>query len=450
MPAIFAEHALLPEGWAAKVRIGLTGAAIASVDIDAAPQPGDERAPVLIPGVANLHSHAFQRGMAGLAETRGPAADNFWTWREAMYRFALTMTPEQNEAVAAFAYAEMLESGFTRVGEFHYLHHAPDGSPYADLAEMAGRIAAAADAAGIGLTLLPVFYAHSDFSSQKPSSGQRRFLNGLDSFARLHEGSIRVASALPGAVVGAAPHSLRAATPDEIAAIEKLAPAGPLHIHAAEQTREVEDCVAWSGQRPVEWLLDHADVDRRWCLIHATHMTAEETARLARSGAVAGLCPLTEANLGDGVFPARAFTDAGGRWAIGSDSNVLVGLVDELRQLEAAQRLTLRERNVLAAPGRSTGRSLVEAALLGGAQACGVPANGIAAGAAADLVTLRPLHASAAAGQEDAVLDGWIFARSAAVESVWAAGRKVVSEGRHVAREKLHARFRKALGELLA
>ena len=255
MTTLFATQALLPDGWASNVRISIDGTQITAIESGATPLPGDERHAIVLPAMPNLHSHAFQRGMAGLAETRGPSTDSFWSWREVMYRFALAMTPDQVEAVAAQLYVEMLESGFGRVGEFHYLHHDRDGKPYANVAEMAERIAAAAAATGISLTLLPVFYAHSGFGGAAPGDGQRRFINDLPGFARLLDESRRAVASLDGAVVGVAPHSLRAVTPEELNEVTALAWGGPIHIHVAEQTREVEDCVAWSGARPVEWLL---------------------------------------------------------------------------------------------------------------------------------------------------------------------------------------------------
>ena len=325
--------ALLPSGWANDVQVAITAGAIAEVTPGVAPAAGDERHGVALPGLASLHSHAFQRGMAGLAELRGDSTDTFWTWRETMYRFALDMTPDDVAAVATLLYVEMLEQGFTRVGEFHYLHHDRDGSHYADIGEMAARIAQAAEASSIALTLLPSFYAHGSFGGAAPHTGQRRFICSVDQFAALMSASRKAIAPLPGANIGIAPHSLRAVTPDELAAIIPLADGGPLHIHAAEQVKEVEDCLAWSGRRPVQWLLEHAPLDRRWCLIHATHTTDEEVTAFAKSGAVAGLCPITEASLGDGIFPAREFLDAGGTFGVGTDSNVLVGVADELRQL---------------------------------------------------------------------------------------------------------------------
>ena len=450
MTAIFAEQALLPDGWNNNVRITLAGGRVTAVEPGALPQPGDERHAILLPGMPNLHSHAFQRGMAGLAELRGPSADSFWSWREVMYRFALSMTPDQVEAVAAQLYVEMLEAGFSRVGEFHYLHHDRDGKPYANIAEMAERIAAAAAGTGIGLTLLPVFYAHSSFGGAAPNEGQRRFINDVGRFGRLLEKSRESVRTLDQAVVGVAPHSLRAATPEELDAVTAMAPDGPIHIHIAEQVKEVEDCVAWSGARPVELLLGHAKVDRRWCLIHATHMTEAETIAMAKSGAIAGLCPITEANLGDGTFAAPLFVEHGGRFGVGSDSNVLIDLPDELRQLEYSQRLAHRARNVLAVAGGSTGRALFDAALDGGSAALGAGPAGIVAGASADFVSLDPNHPTLAGKTGDAILDAWIFANGTSVDCVWVHGRKQVSGGRHARREAIADRFRKVMTALSA
>ena len=448
MVAIHAAQALTAVGWQSGVRITFDGASIDTVEAGTSPRPGDERHDVALPGMPNLHSHAFQRGMAGLAEIRGPGADSFWSWRETMYRFALAITPDQVEAVAALLYVEMLEAGFTRVGEFHYLHHDVDGRPYSDIAEMAARIAAAAEASGIGLTLLPVFYAHSTFGGAAPSTEQRRFVNDLDGFARLVEGCLGLVSGLPGSRVGIAPHSLRAVTPDELASLQGLMPSGPIHIHVAEQVKEVEDCLAWSGARPVRWLLDHADVGSRWCLIHATHMDDGETSAMAESGAVAGLCPLTEANLGDGTFPAVSFLDQEGRFGVGSDSNVLVSLTGELQQLEYSQRLVHRTRNALASSGGSTGMRLCEAALAGGSQALGAPSGRLQPGGPADIVTLQGAGWLAQSGDRGSFVDSWIFARGAEVRSVWVAGRQRVVDGRHVDRRSVERRAAQALAKL--
>ncbi len=455
MAALYFEEALLKSGWATGVRIEIAGRLIAGVETGTRAGAGDELHAIGLPGMPNLHSHAFQRAMAGLAEIRGPHEDTFWTWRETMYRLALAMSPDDVEAVAGLAYVEMLEAGFTRVGEFHYLHHDCDGRPYRDPAEMAGRIISAAGETGIGLTLLPVFYAHSGFGGQSPAPSQRRFISDPDAFGHLIEASRRMALAHPGSVVGVAPHSLRAVTPQELAAILPLAGDGPIHIHAAEQQREVEDCLAWSGRRPVEWLLEHAAAESpvaTWCFVHATHMTLEETQHMAAAGVVAGLCPVTEANLGDGIFIGPLFTSCGGQFGIGSDSNVLVGVADELRQLEYAQRLHGRQRNVMSrSEGASTGRTLYEAAAEGGAAALGAPPAVLAPGAPADIISLDAANPALLERRGDRILDAWIFAaRTSPVDCVWVGGQKCVEAGRHPARERIVARYQWSLARLLA
>ncbi|PRX08175.1 UNVERIFIED_ORG: formimidoylglutamate deiminase [Martelella mediterranea] len=442
---IFAENVLTPDGWRKNARLSVAAGRIAALAFDTKPEAGDERHGMIVPAVANLHSHAFQRAMAGLAERRGPASDNFWSWREVMYRFTFAIEPDEAEAIAAQLYMEMLEAGFCRVGEFHYLHNSRDGSHYANIGEMAERIGAAAAETGIGLTLLPVFYAHSNFGGAEPNNGQRRFIHDRDSFAGLMEASARVVAGLEGAVLGVAPHSLRAVTPQELDFAASLT-AGPVHMHIAEQVKEVDDCLAWSGKRPVDWLLENTDVDARWCLIHATHMTDTETAGLARSGAIAGLCPVTEANLGDGIFPAGRFLEAGGQFGIGSDSNVLIGLADELRQLEYAQRLGTRARNVIAETGGSTGRRLLDGAFAGGAQAMGIEA-GIHEGAPASFLSLD--NSAAPWLTEDQALDGFIFAGQVRPDCVWVNGNKQVEDGRHLRRDAITSRFRKAMTALM-
>jgi formimidoylglutamate deiminase len=446
------EQALLPGGWARGVRVTVDAGRIARVETGAARAAGDDAHAVGVPGMPNVHSHAFQRGMAGLAETRGPESDSFWTWREVMYRFVERLSPDDLEAIAAMAFAEMLEGGFARVGEFHYLHRDVNGAAYANPAEMAARIAAAAESTGIGLTLLPVFYAHSGFGGQAPKPAQKRFIHDVDAYATLLEASRRAVAPLPDAVVGVAPHSLRAVTKDELARVAALANDMPIHIHVAEQTKEVDDCIAWSGKRAVEWLLANAEVDAKWCLVHATHMTDAETKAVANSGAVVGLCPITEANLGDGVFPATAYAAADGRFGIGSDSNVLIDAAEELRTLEYSQRLTQRSRNVMAdREGASTGGALFRAALAGGAQALGANDGAIREGASADIVTLNTDHPALAGREGDALLDSWIFAaRGGAVDCVWRHGRKVVTAGRHTARDEIAARYRTTLNDILS
>lgn len=458
MTTLWFETAFLPTGWADRVSISIADGRIASVTSDSDPAPDAERHAIGLPGSCNVHSHGFQRGMAGLSEHHGEATtapsspqahpDNFWSWREVMYRFLDRLTPEDVHAITAQAYAEMLEGGYTRVGEFHYVHNAPDGSAYDDPAELAGAVAAAAAESGIGLTLLPVFYAHSDFGGQPPSHGQRRFIKDLDGFAALLDACRKHLSRDDS--MGVAPHSLRAVTEDELAALLQMSPTGPVHIHAAEQVREVEASVAHSGQRPVEWLLDHVGVDERWCLIHATHLTEDETDRLAASGAVAGLCPITEANLGDGIFPAERYLGAGGAIGTGTDSNILISVAGELRSLEYSQRLIHRARNVLASDTQSTGARLFGAAVAGGAQALGVQ-GGITVDTSADLISLDANHASIGGRNGDAIIDSWLFASpTSPIDSVWRAGQRVVTEGRHFARDTIATRYCAVLDKILA
>jgi len=451
MPSLHFGTALLPEGWRQDVLVEIREGRIGKVLVDARPRAEDERHAIGLPGMPNLHSHAFQRAMAGMAEHGSVGPDDFWTWREAMYRVALTVTPEDVEAIAAQLYVEMLEAGFTRVGEFHYLHHDAAGLPYPDIAEMANRVLAAASAAGIGMTLLPVFYAHGDFGGAPPTGGQRRFICDIDGFAKLFEASRDAALRLEGGSIGIAPHSLRAVAPEEFSVLLALFPTGPVHIHAAEQVREVEACVAWSGKRPVEWLLANVPLDPRWCLIHATHMTDAETDALAASGATVGLCPITEANLGDGLFNGRRFLRSGGHFGIGSDSNVLIDVAAELRQLEYAQRLRDRARNRLDGDDKSTARTIVDEAVEGGARALGCSPAGIVAGASADIVSLDPDHIILEGRRGDRILDAWIFAaRQSAIDSVWVRGVKQVSGGRHRRGHEIRQRFASVMRRLVA
>jgi formimidoylglutamate deiminase len=451
MSSLWFESALLPHGWERHVRVSATNGRIERVAAGVEPTDTDERLAIGIPGLPNLHSHAFQRGLAGLTERRGPEGDSFWTWRELMYQFVERIDPDELEAIATLAYAEMLECGFTQVGEFHYLHHDRGGIPFADPGELAGRIAAAAANSGIGLTLLPTLYAHGGFGGAEPNKRQRRFINDRGHFAAIVEASRKLVKELPGGVAGVAPHSLRAVTADELAWLVELSRGGVIHIHIAEQTREVDDCIAWSGRRPVEWLLEHAALDERWCLVHATHIDEAEMQGIAASGAVVGLCPITEANLGDGIFPAARFLSQAGRIGIGSDSNVLLDAAEELRTLEYSQRLAHRARNVLAAsPGRSTGRTLYSAALAGGAQVLR-SSSGLAVGEWLDVVSLDAQHVDLIQRDQDHVLDSWIFSGGRRlIDCVWRAGEKVVVNGRHRHRDAIEARYRRALKSLLS
>jgi formiminoglutamate deiminase len=454
MASLWFESALLPSGWARGVRLNASAGRIVQLDTDTQPQPADERHALALPGLPNVHSHAFQRGLAGLTERRAAGEDSFWSWRELMYRFVGRIGPEELEAISALCFAEMLEGGFTHVGEFHYLHHDCDGKPFADPGELAGRIVAAAAGSGIGLTLLPVFYAHAGFGGAAPSARQKRFVTDLAGFARLLEACRRALRPLAGAAVGVAPHSLRAVTPQELAGVVQLAQGSVVHIHIAEQLREVEECQAWSGRRPIEWLLERQPPDTRWCLVHATHATPAELAGIAACGAVAGLCPITESSLGDGIFPAAEFRDHRGRIGVGSDSNIMLDAAAELRTLEYSQRLAHRARNVLAAGANaSTGRTLFEAALAGGWQAlhgdARTPPQGLSVGASLDLVTLDKGHPLLLERCDDEILDSWIFAGGRElIDCVWRAGERVVSGGRHRDRDALVAGYARALQRL--
>jgi len=435
---LYFDRARLSDGWAKDVvvEIGADGR-IVTVTTDSAAGSARRVPGACVPGMANLHSHAFQWAFAGLTETAGPSGDSFWTWRRRMYDFVSRFDPDMLQAVAARLYVEMLKAGYTAVGEFHYLHHPPDGGSYDDRAEMSERIVAAARTAGIGLCLLPVLYMQGGFDGAAPAEGQRRFVHDAEAYLRLIDLMAARHAAKPDFRLGIAPHSLRAVASDALGAVlahlRTALPDAPVHIHIAEQKKEVDDCVVWSGRRPVAWLLDHAPVDGRWCLVHATHLDAAELSALAGSGAVAGLCPTTEANLGDGIFPAVAYLQAGGRFGIGSDSHVAVAPAEELRLLEYGQRLSHLGRNMLAGgEGRSTGARLYCAAAQGGGQALGMKTGVIAPGYRADLVVLDPAAVGPARREGDALFDGWIFSGPhRPVAQVFVAGRQVIADGRH-------------------
>lgn len=457
MSNLFFASALLPQGWAEDVTIRIDDRGrIAAIATGAPCPPGAERfTGAAVAGIANLHSHAHQRAIAGMGEASGAGSDSFWSWRDVMYRALDRMQPDDFEAVAAQLYVETLKAGFTAVAEFHYLHHDRDGSPYADPAEMSHRAVAAARAVGLPITLLPVLYNASGFGGAAPTAGQRRFIQDGNGFNRLTEALRDAYGKADDVWLGIAPHSLRAVPEgllaETIAAHATANPAGPIHIHIAEQLREVEDCLAFSGRRPVEWLAERHALDGRWCLIHATHMTESEVAAVAASGAIAGLCPTTEANLGDGFFAAESYMASGGRWGIGSDSHISVSPVEELRWLEYGARLTSGRRTVLAGgPNRSTARRLVEDAQAGGAQACGFESGRLAPGLRADIVVLDTDHPLLAARRGDALLDSWIFAGNAnLVRDVLIAGRPVIRDRRHPRETEIAERYTHTLGRLL-
>lgn len=450
MEHLHCEEALLPSGIARDVAIAVEGGRIVSAEAGVAAAAGAVRLPGLtLPGMPNLHSHLFQRGMAGLSETRGAGEDSFWTWREVMYRFLDRLDPDQVRAIAAQAMVEMLEGGFTALTEFHYLHHDPAGAPYANRAAMAEAIVAAAQETGIGLTLLPVLYRFGNFGQAAPTHGQRRFLNHREGYLALLEASEAALKPLPGAVLGVAPHSLRAVAAEDLDWIAALRPQAPVHIHVAEQVREVDDALAITGRRPVEYLFDNTRVDRRWCLVHATHLTGNERDAIAASGAVAGLCPITESSLGDGIFDGVRYAEAGGALGVGSDSNIQIDAGAELRQLEYSQRLRDRRRALFATPEQSTGVALWQAACAGGARAAGRAIGTIAPGAHADLVTLDTDHPALAGRAGAPALDSAVFAsNSLPVAEVRVAGRLLVAGGRHTGRETIARRFGAAMRAL--
>ncbi|MEO9649095.1 MAG: formimidoylglutamate deiminase [Roseobacter sp.] len=449
---IFAKQAKLSTGWAQDVRLTVSGGQVAALDVNQQPKQGDTKVDTLLPALANLHSHSFQRAMAGMTEYRMAGTDSFWTWRELMYRFNAHLTPEHIEAIAGFVFLEMQEAGYASVGEFHYLHHQPDGTPYDDLGELSSRIASAAQTTGIGLTHLPVLYSYGGAGQQPLTSGQARFGNSVERYNDLVAcAQDAVADLDDDCCVGIAPHSLRATSPDDLAAVIAAHSGGPIHIHISEQPQEVSDVKASLGARPVEWLLANADVNSKWCLIHATHMTDAETLDMAQSGAVAGLCPVTEANLGDGPFNGPTYLAAGGAFGIGSDSNVLISLTEELRTLEYSQRLRDMARNVMVAGAGSVGETLYCGAAKGGAQALGRAAGDIAQGSLADLVAIDSQTPALCALRQDQLLDGLVFAaKDTVVTDVWSAGRHCVKEGQHVKRNAVTDAYRSAMHSLMA
>lgn len=452
---LFADHAYLPDGWRRNVLLRwdaagtLTGV---TPDTDAPAGVAHAAGPVL-PGMPNLHSHAFQRAMAGLTEYRANPADSFWSWRDLMYRFALKITPDALAAIARWLYVEMLKCGYTSVCEFHYVHHAQDGSRYPQIAELGTRVVDAARSAGIGITMLPVSYQFAGFGNKPPRDDQRRFINTPDGLLELLDAMRRAAPEHGGLRYGVAPHSLRAVSENGLRVLlDGLPDDAPVHIHIAEQTAEVDDCVRAYGARPVQWLLDRFDVDARWCLVHATHVDAAETAALARRRAVAGLCLTTEANLGDGVFPAVDYLAQGGVIGVGSDSHASVDWRAELRLLEYGQRLVHRARNVLASDAQAhVADRLFDASLAGGAQASGRRVGALREGCRADWLVLDPDHPAIAEHDSTSWLSGIVFAEhgETPVLDVYTGGERVVSGRRHRDETVAYSDYRAALAQLL-
>ncbi|NOU05764.1 MAG: formimidoylglutamate deiminase [Hyphomicrobiaceae bacterium] len=452
MKSLTAKQALLPDGWRENIRIDV-GADGRIANIRNATEVAASSIGILLPAPTNLHSHAFQRAAAGMTERRGPdPQDSFWTWRQQMYRFLDHLTPDDVQNIAALVQMEMLEAGYAAVAEFHYLHHQPGGQLYDNIGEMSDRIAAAAADTGIGLTLLPVLYRYGGCDRRPLGKGQIRFGCTQDQFAKVLNHARKAITSLPSdARIGIAPHSLRAVAPDDLAFVTTLMPEAPLHMHLAEQVAEVDEVQAYLSARPTQWLLDNQNVDSRWCLIHCTQLVPEETKRLAESGAVVGLCPITESSLGDGIFDGVRFAECSGRFGIGSDSNIRISLSEELRTFEYSQRLRDRGRALLAKPDRSTGRVLYDAAVLGGAAAAGRPSGAITVGAFADLMALDCDAVDLSGKRGDDVLDSYIFAGDdRMVSDVWSAGRHVVKNGQHIHRERIVARYRQTMSKLRA
>ena len=457
MSAFFADLALLPGGWAKNVRLEVeANGSLSAVAPDAVAEGAVRLAGPVLPGICDLHCHAFQRAMAGLTERRSATADSFWTWRDVMYRFAARLTPDDLEAIAAQLYIELLKGGYTAVCEFHYVHNDADGRPFANRAEMSHRLARAATRAGIGLTLLPVLYQTANFGGIAPHEGQRRFITTVDQFLEIVQALRGLAAAAANVRVGIAPHSLRAVPPEALAeavrGLDAIDGTAPIHIHIAEQTKEVDDCLAWSGQRPVEWLLAHQAVSPRWCLVHATHLTDGETRVLARSGAVAGLCPTTEANLGDGFFPLPAFLAHGGAFGVGSDSNVSTAALEELRWLEYGQRLLHRRRNVTASVAiPSPGLALYQGAVAGGAMASGRSIAGLSAGQRADFLVIDADTPFLCGRGPAELADAIVFGGNVnPIRDVFVGGKQVIDQARHAHEESVEATYRTTAERLAA
>lgn len=448
---VFCRHALLPGGWAQDVLLDVNASGqIIAVERHAMPAEAARLEGYVIPGMANVHSHGFQYLMAGRTGPSGAAEHHFWSWREQMYQLAGRIDPKQYEDCLAWVYLQMLRAGYTACAEFHYLHHQPDGRCYGNRAEMGLRVLSAARRVGMPLTLLPVLYRRSGFGADDVSVRQRRFRNDVDGFLKLVDDCRDAASGDPLVKVGVAPHSLRAVSLEELGVVLSSVPASmPVHIHVAEQPAEVAECRAHTGDRPVQCLLDRFPLDDRWCLVHATHMTDGERNAAAASGAVAGLCPTTEADLGDGFFPLEQWIATGGAFGIGSDSNTRIGVAEELRLLEYEARLRTGRRNVLAQAPVSVAETLYMATSTGGSRAIGQDTGQLATGLRADLVELDAAHPLLLGLSSAEVLDAWVFAGdSNMVRSVWVAGRRIIDQGHHAAEASIERSFRSTVTSL--
>jgi formimidoylglutamate deiminase len=449
---ISADWVLLEDGFAADTLLEIDDRGfIAAITPGASPAAEHFAQAAILPGITNLHSHAFQRSFAGHTEFAGGGGD-FWSWREAMYRAATRIEPDTLMPVAAYLGMELLRGGFTSLVEFHYLQNAIDGTPYAHRPAMAEAIIEGAQQAGIGLTMLFGIYETGNFDGTPLKGGQRRFDTSPD--AALKMVADAQAQQSDDLRFGLSPHSLRAVPPTSLAAASEglaaLDASAPIHIHVAEQQAEISDCLATLGARPVEWLLANAPVGENWCLIHSTHTTEAERHGIATSGAIAGLCPSTEGNLGDGIFGLPDFVAAGGRFGIGTDSHVTLDVFSELRLLEYSQRLRAEKRNVLAGADAHTGRTLWQMAATGGAQAAARPVGCLAVGQRADLVVIQPTIETEMLGS-DFWLDAAIFGNDyRPARHVMSGGHWVVRDGMHTRQDSITRAYRRALKKLFA
>ncbi|WP_036180398.1 formimidoylglutamate deiminase [Marinomonas sp. MED121] len=454
----FAEQALFPQGWKTNVRIEVENGLIKGLSSDASAEGATLLSGPTLPSLVNLHSHAFQRAMAGMAEVSLNPNDSFWSWRDLMYKMVHKLTPDDVRIIATQLYIDMLKAGYTQVAEFNYLHHDPKGRAYNQLNEMGLQLAQAGDQAGLGVTLLPVLYSHSGFGGQTPNEGQARFINSTEQYLALHQASQASLAGHKLHKMGGCFHSLRAVTQGQIqdvmGALDKTSNKAsnktmPIHIHIAEQQKEVRDSISFSGQRPVQWLANEIGLDERWCLVHATHLDQNEVTAIAKSGAVAGLCPTTEANLGDGIFPGVDYIAQGGRWGIGSDSHVSLSLVEELRTLEYSQRFRDEQRNRLYTEGEHhVGDYLFQAARQGGNQACQV-ALGLELGNRADFMVLDNRHPFIAASKNEDLLNRWLFATNEnLIRHVYVAGNQVINDFKHQAETQSNLEFTALLKRL--